>query len=126
MLFTIVSELLGAGTSLIVESNFARGRSEAELSALGDPARLVQVHCSAPFEIVIQRYADRVASGVRHHGHHDAERIEELKRSLAAGLYEPFDLDCPVIAVDTTDGFNPSTYDCADLILKMSVASGNV
>lgn len=84
-----------AGAGLVLEANFVRGR-EHELAAL--PVRFVQVHCSAPLEVLLERYGSRE----RHPGHVDAERIDVLRSAVETGRHEPLDLPGPTIRLDTT------------------------
>jgi glucokinase len=59
--------------------------------------RTVEVWCSAPVEVIAQRYADRAAA--RHGGHLGLDYVPEL-RALAA-VAEPLAIG-PVIEVDTS------------------------
>ncbi len=89
--------LLEAGQSALVEANFFRG-SESLFADL-PPHRLVQVHCTAPLDVLLERYAAR--SGTRHPGHHDGQRIGELRARHASGLNGPLELDGELIEMDT-------------------------
>ncbi|HZT85341.1 MAG TPA: ATP-binding protein [Gaiellaceae bacterium] len=97
----IVEESVAAGADLVVEANFVRGGDvEARLAAL--PARFAQVHCTAPLEVLLQRYAGRE----RHPGHVDAERIEALGLAVEAGRHDPLTLGGETIRLDTTQPLN--------------------
>jgi predicted kinase len=86
-----------AGASLVLEGNLVQGSElEAALSAL--PARFFQVHCSAPIEVLIERYNTRI----RHPGHIDAKREEALREAVRTGRHEPLDLPGETIRIDTT------------------------
>jgi predicted kinase len=97
LIVSVASELLRANVSLIAEANFFRG-SEPMFSEL-PPHRLVQVHCGAPIETLVERYRSRPA---RHPGHLDAERVDELRARSASGLNGPLDLKGTLIELDTT------------------------
>jgi predicted kinase len=71
VLFAVARRFLDSGTSCILESNFAEA---SPLHAL-PPARVVQIFCVAPTEVILQRYARRA----RHPGHLDGEVIEEFE-----------------------------------------------
>jgi predicted kinase len=86
---------VAAGSNLVVEANFVRG-GESRLAAL--PARFVQVHCSAPLEVLVERYASRE----RHPGHVDSERIDALRDAVETGRHEPLDLPGELIRIDTS------------------------
>jgi predicted kinase len=93
----IVEESVAAGASLVVEANFVRGGDfAARLAAL--PARFVQVHCSAPLDVLLERYGSRE----RHPGHVDAERIEALRAAVETGRHDPLALAGETIRLDTT------------------------
>lgn len=114
VLYFVAQQLLEARTGLIIESNFRRGVSEAELKPLlawSDPC-LIQ--CTAPPEVVLRRYAERHDQGDRHPAHLDADRAAMLADDLAAGRFEPLDLSVPALVVDTTDGWHPSYEDVRD------------
>ena len=85
------------GTSLVVEANFVRGSEVAERLA-GLPARFVQVHCSAPLELLLERYGARE----RHPGHVDAERLNALREAVETGRHDPLDLPGETIRLGTS------------------------
>ena len=92
----VAEESVAAGASLVLEANFIRG-GEARLAAV--PARFVQVHCTAPLDVLLERYGSRE----RHPGHVDAERIAALEEAVETGRHEPLDLPGETIRVDTTE-----------------------
>jgi predicted kinase len=93
----LVEEAVAAGASVVVEANFVRGSEiEAQLAAL--PARFAQVHCSAPLELLLERYATRE----RHPGHVDSERLDALREAVATGRHDPLDLPGETIRIDTS------------------------
>jgi predicted kinase len=96
LIFALARTMLAAGVSLIVEANFFHDH-ERSFEELPDH-RLVQLHCDAPLEVLLERYGRRV----RHPGHHDAEKIGELPARFASGAHSPLDLPGELIVVDTT------------------------
>ena len=97
----IVEESVAAGAGLVLEANFvAGGELAARLAAL--PARFVQVHCTAPLELLLERYASRE----RHPGHVDAQRIEALRGAVESGRHDPLDLPGETIRIDTSVPIN--------------------
>ena len=97
VMLALVEESVAAGGSLVVEANFVRGsEAEARLAAL--PARIVQVYCSAPLELRLERYGGRE----RHPGHVDVERIEALRAAEETKRHEPLDLPGETIRLDTS------------------------
>jgi predicted kinase len=100
VLDALVGESVRMGASLVLEANFARGEAEAQLAAL--PARFVQVHCSAPLDLLLERYGERR----RHPGHVDAERIEALRDAVESGRHDPLELPGETIRLDTSAEVN--------------------
>ena len=94
-MMALVEDSLTAGASLVVEANFVRG-SESRLAA--QPARFVQIHCSAPLEVLLERYGRRV----RHPGHVDSLRIDALRHAVESGRHDPLDLPGQTIRLDTS------------------------
>ena len=93
----LLKDSVAAGASVVVEANFVRGSEiEARLAAL--PARFVQVHCSAPLDVLLERYGKRE----RHPGHVDSERIDALQEAVEAGRHDPLDLPGETIRLDTS------------------------
>lgn len=95
LLFLVAAELLGSGRSLVVEGNFSRAEPFLALP----PARLVQVHVSAPAAILAERFRTRAD---RHPGHPDAEYEPEILARTARGDWEPLPLPGEVLRIDTT------------------------
>jgi predicted kinase len=93
----LAEDSIAAGASLVLEANFVRHSEVAKALAVL-PARFVQIHCSAPLELLVERYAVRE----RHAGHVDAERIEALQNAVETGRHEPLDLPGETILVDTS------------------------
>jgi predicted kinase len=94
VLFVIARRLLESGTSCVLESNFTDVEPLRDLP----PARAVQLFCSAPPDVVLERYAARR----RHPGHLDDAIVEELRGRLQAGEWWPLELDGELVEVDTT------------------------
>lgn len=96
-MLALAEDSVAAGASLILEANFVCGSEiEARLAAL--PARFVQIHCSAPLEVLLERYGRRE----RHPGHVDAERIEALRDAVESGRHDPLDLPGETIRLDSS------------------------
>lgn len=96
-MLALAGESVAAGASLVLEANFVRGSEiESRLAAL--PARFVQIHCSAPLEVLLDRYAGRE----RHPGHVDAERVDALRKAVETGRHDPLDLPGELVRLDTS------------------------
>ena len=87
LMATVVRELLAHDVSLIFEGNFV-----AESVVFDDlpPARIVQVHVSAPPQVLRERLVDRDTH--RHPVHYDAEAADEIVARAAAGKWKPLPL----------------------------------
>jgi predicted kinase len=97
VMLALAEESIEAGSSLVLEGNFVRGGEiEAKLAAL--PARFVQVHCSAPLDVLLERYGGRD----RHPGHLDVRRIDALREAVETGRHEALDLPGETIRLDTS------------------------
>lgn len=106
-LFALTAGTLAAGDGIVVESNFRRGRSEAELEPLVAEAAPVLIHCTAATRLVEERYVERHAQGRRHPAHFDADRVAALRDDLRTGRFAALDLPVPVLVVETDDGYRP-------------------
>jgi predicted kinase len=94
VLFAVARRLLESGISCILESNF----SQAEPLRSLPPARVVQIFCTAPAELILDRYSRRA----RHPGHLDDEIVAELRERLANREWRPLNLRGKLIEVDTS------------------------
>lgn len=105
LVFLFVRRVLAAGRSVIAEANFFRGDQECHFAAL--PAhRLVQIHCYAPLEVLLERYANRPD---RHPGHLTGLRVDELAERYESGRNGPLELDGELIELDTSRPFDAGT-----------------
>jgi predicted kinase len=93
VLFRVLDTLLAAGCSVIAEGNFSRAQPFRSLPA----ARVVQVHVSAPPELIQHRFRTRNRP---HPVHYDLQVVEEVPQRMAAGEWDPLDIDGELIRVD--------------------------
>jgi predicted kinase len=107
IVFAVTDRLLDAGVGVIVESNFRRGFSEVWLEPRVAKGTAVLVHCEASRELIVERFVGRAGSPGRHRVHPDLDRLGVLREELAAGRFEPLELDAVVIRVDTSSGYRP-------------------
>ena len=91
----VAAELLRAGVDLVLEGNF-----DTEYDALSrlPPHRPVQIHCTAPPETLLERFAARD----RHPGHADVEVLNVLRRGSHDRRSYRLAVDA-TIDVDTSD-----------------------
>jgi len=97
-MLALVEESVAAGGSLVLEGNLVCG-SELERRLAALPGQFVQIHCSAPLETLLERYAARK----RHPGHVDAERIGALREAVETGRHDPLDLPGETVCLDTSE-----------------------
>lgn len=122
MMYTFARHQLENGVGVILESTFDRGKAEDDVRPLLHDARGVIVHCTAPPELILERYADRADDPDRHEVHRDEEHVDALEQNLAAGVYDPMQLDLPTIEIDMSD---PKKVSEEDLIVRIrSILSG--
>lgn len=94
LLFHLARELLAAGCSAIVEGNFSETSGFAALP----PARIVQLHVSAPPEVLLERYRARP----RHPGHQAEAYEPEIRARIEAGDWRPLDRSGTLLELDTS------------------------
>jgi predicted kinase len=111
VVFAVADAVLRSGGSLVAEANFFRGAHEERFARL--PAhRLVQVHCHAPLDVVLDRYTTR--SGTRHPGHLDGDRAAELRARFETDLNDPLDVPGELVRLDTASA---DVAELADLVI---------
>jgi predicted kinase len=105
ILAAVQRQLLAAGVGMVVESNFTRGRSEADLQPAIAQSRAVAIYCETSVAESKRRFSERAGRGDRHPGHHDDDprKLPELEVAVRSGDYDPLDLAIPHLIVDTTD-----------------------
>jgi predicted kinase len=108
LFYQTIETWLRAGVSLIAEYSFTRTTPLAGLPALTGLARTVVVHCETSDQEAAARFIPRECG--RAHLHRD--RIEAIVEQMESGtfhwaIFQPPQLDVPVLRVDTTDGYAP-------------------
>jgi predicted kinase len=109
VMYALVADL----ESVVLESHFWRGVSEADLRSLARP--LIQVYCHCPVEVAVERYRRRAMTSDRHPGHLPEHQSDEVIARWASIEPEPLDLDAPLIEVDTS-----GTVNTVELAAKVS------
>lgn len=104
ILYRIVENLLKAGQSFVLESNF---KPEVDREVFLDwqkqyPFKVIEILCFADGKILFERFKQRAEGGNRHPGHVDHMCFEEQKKVLMAGRVEPLGIG-ELIEIDTTD-----------------------
>jgi predicted kinase len=106
LLFAAVEDQLEEGVSVVAESNFDSDSDVGpfrRLTAEHD-MRLIQVHTMRPKERLLERFAERAASGRRHPGHGDHPKdVDEVRARLEAGDWDPLDLPGELLEFELGD-----------------------
>jgi predicted kinase len=106
MLLRVAEAQIEAGVPFIIESNFDARSDLAEVLELArrHDVRLVQLHFRRETEALLASFAERARSGDRHPGHGDEPGdVEELRRDLEAGRWEPLNLPGELVEIDPDD-----------------------
>jgi predicted kinase len=85
LLFCVAGQILPSGGSVLLESNFSRARHRDRLLGLvqGTGYHLVELHCQAPGDVLLQRFIARAKGGQRHERHEDVGRVDEFRAIFA-------------------------------------------
>lgn len=102
--FDVAEAMLTGGSGLILEGAFFR--DEPGLRALAAMGRIAILSLYASLDCLVARYTTRHRE--RHPGHRGLEALPELRTRVTAGVYEPADIGCPVLRVNTENGYDPS------------------
>ena len=98
--------LIRTGVSLIAESNFRPTDWLVERLrglCVETGSSPIEVYCTAPHEVLWERFASRRETGGRHPGHAGFEEREAFLRDLDARPHGPLNLGGPLIEVNTAD-----------------------
>jgi predicted kinase len=107
VIFRVLDTLLRTGCSVVAEGNFSRPEPFRALP----PARVVQIYVTAPPELIRDRFRTRNRP---HPVHYDLQVIDEVPERMAAGEWDPLDLEGELIRID---GSAPADVDAlADAI----------
>lgn len=100
----VITQTLGAGGSIIIESNFKPGIDSERFAQMVEQhnASCIQILCHADGDVLFKRWNDRIATGQRHAGHVEEASLEQIKHDLAQP-YEPLKLPGRLIQLDTSD-----------------------
>lgn len=104
LLYLVAERLMEGGASFMLESVFT---VEQDAVPLGDLVRrhgyaVVEVHCTASPDVLLERFGRRAAARERHPGHAEAENLAAFRADLASRPDLPLGIG-PVITADTTD-----------------------
>jgi predicted kinase len=100
--FSQAGQLAASKVNFILEGNFRWLEHRAYFDALFAAATVVQIHCRADANVLVQRFQLRAQSGSRHPGHVDIESFAEIERELRSAEQQPLPLSGEIIECDTT------------------------
>lgn len=105
LLYHTVDLMLGVGQSAIAETNFDPASARERLLDLKrrHRAETAEVLCTAPGDVLLARFRERIESGERHPGHVDHLNLGELERMFTEVGPGPLALGGEFIEVDMTD-----------------------
>jgi chloramphenicol 3-O-phosphotransferase len=96
------------GVSFVAEQTFVRGVSEPDVARrLATRCVLVNVHCRS--EHAVARFERRMRADPLC-GEARLLKLMPLAERLQSQLYEPLAMDCPLVVVDTDDGYTPPLH----------------
>ncbi len=104
LLFAWTEIQFSSGGSVICEMNFHARLDPPRFASLGSrfPCRFVQVHCSAPNSLLIERYRERAMSREMHPGHFDGsiEVQDSFANGLVRGDWAPLNMPGRLFRID--------------------------
>ena len=101
-----MEDQLEAGRSFVTEMNFYQEFDTPRFYDFKNrfDVELIQVHCSAEPEVLIERDLRRWESGERHKGHvYPLAQDYSFGQNMANGSWNALNIDGHLIRVDTTD-----------------------
>ena len=122
LLWSVCGSIVCAGSSLVIENHF---KADVDAPKLRDlqvrcRPRIVEIHCYADREVLVERVQERVATGDRHPGHGEQDD-ETLHGTVIPNLKTDRDplLEAPdlYILVDTASGDDGETDPPYDALL---------
>ncbi|MGH2549954.1 MAG: AAA family ATPase [Thermomicrobiales bacterium] len=124
LLWFIAAQHVRVGSSVVLESNFSKSFTDPQLAKFRAqwPIKVIEVHCVADREVILERYRARAAEGERHPGHMEwnAEQMEtDLLPRIRDAQDQTLDGADMFIEIDTTDF---STLDIPAEIEKIRAA----
>jgi len=106
LIIQFTDKLLRSGKSVIIESNFRRSNEINAIRLLKQHygVKIIEIYCTAPDEIILQRFTDRVQNRSRHPGHVDDKYLIELRDVLESHQSGPLGIGEQLFVWDSIQG----------------------
>ena len=112
--YGVLEHLLAVGVSVVADGTLYAGDFEAHVWRLRDLANVVNVHCRATDSIG----RDSARQANLGWSNDDLATRRERLETIRSQVTEPLDLGCPVIEVETDEGYVPPLNEVVDRILQ--------
>jgi predicted kinase len=114
--YATIDAWLAWGVSFVADATLYPGASEPEVARhVVAHARTVNIHTRTP--LALERFRARMEADPRCDEAVLPELLDRV-RDLEARIFEPLDLGCPSIVVDTTHGYDPPLDRLTERILE--------
>ena len=122
LFWSTLATLAASGISLVAEQTLWAGASEeAVRTQLVPVAEVVNVHCRC--STALDRWEAKMSAHPLLSSDQLAALVQDIRQRVDE-FTDPLELGCPVVEVDTTDGYEPSVASLIDSIHSMRSAPG--
>lgn len=124
LLVLLVRAHASGSSGLIVESNFSKDEvADVQRVLEGSTQDVCDVFLTAPREVLMERFRHRWESGVRHRGHVDDQRYQQLDRYILDEIAQPLGFGGVQVQVDT-DRHDPDAV-LSTVLTEIAAALGS-
>ncbi|MEV8374377.1 AAA family ATPase [Kribbella sp. NPDC056861] len=113
--FDVIGLLIGRGTTMVAEAAFQDRVWRPGLTPFLGMADLRIIHCTVAAEVAYERITTRATDNPHRKAHEDGHRPADTWRN-AHDAFDPINLPVPILAVDTSDGYDPPLPQIADFL----------
>ncbi|MEU9254456.1 AAA family ATPase [Streptomyces sp. NPDC048270] len=108
--FNVITVLVQAGVTLVIEAAFQDRLWRPGLEALMGFADLRIIRCTTDTSTIVERITDRAGVDGHRAAHGDMALLADMEAgTYDPGRFEPISIDAPTLIVDTSDGYLPGT-----------------
>jgi predicted kinase len=104
--FEAIDLFIAKGISVIVEAAFQDKLWKPKLLGLQDKAVIRIVICTTTTDVAKSRFIDRLQNDPGREKFHGDHLVKE-QGGLLTSVYDPVNIDAPILEVDTTQQYNP-------------------